>query len=199
VVMLAEAVDWLVDLVEFEEAHAAWEAEEARVVWSVSVSDMAACYPCAQVSDASSEVKVARSPWPTSISEMIGKRWRYPNGETFTREAWAQLDQHDKGTRSLFLVCGPEADALWAPFFAAEAERRGMSLKTLEEMLIAHVGTKYVKTGRGARSTFFGIDIRRDVGRTRVAHLALQWLRDGPGLLRCGSLLSRRIVAEPIE
>ena len=38
-----------------------------------------------------------------------------------------------------------------------------MSLKTLEEMLIAHVGTKYVKTGRGARSTFFGIDIWRDV------------------------------------
>jgi hypothetical protein len=35
--------------------------------------------------------------------------------------------------------------------------------KALEEELVAHVGTKYVKTGRGARSTFFGIDIRRDV------------------------------------
>jgi len=52
---------------------------------------------------------------------------------------------------------------LWAPFFAAEAERRGMPLTALEEMLIAHVGTRYVKTGRGARSTIFGIDIQQDV------------------------------------
>jgi len=38
-----------------------------------------------------------------------------------------------------------------------------MPLTALEEMLIAHVGTRYVKTGRGARSTFFGIDIQQDV------------------------------------
>jgi hypothetical protein len=78
---------------------------------------------------------VASSPWPSSISEMISKGWRYPNGETFTPEAWARLAQYDKGTRSLFIICGAEGDALWAPFFAAEAERRGMPLTALEEML----------------------------------------------------------------
>jgi hypothetical protein len=78
---------------------------------------------------------VASSPWPSSISEMISKGWRYPNGETFTSEAWARLAQYDKGTRSLFIICGAEGDALWAPFFAAEAERRGMPLTALEEML----------------------------------------------------------------
>ena len=104
---------------------------------------------------------VAGSPWPSSISEMIAKGWSYPNGENFTPEAWARLAQHDKGTRSLFVVCGPEGVTLWAPFFAAEAGRRGLPVTALEEELIAHVGTRYVKTGRGARSTCFGIDVKR--------------------------------------
>ena len=38
-----------------------------------------------------------------------------------------------------------------------------MPITTLKEMLIAHLGTRYVKTGQGARSTFFGIDIMQDV------------------------------------
>ena len=44
---------------------------------------------------------------------------RSPNGENFTPEVWARLAQHDKGTRSLFVVCGPEGAALWplGPFF----------------------------------------------------------------------------------
>jgi hypothetical protein len=50
---------------------------------------------------------VRSSPWPSSISEMIAKGWSYPNGENFTPEAWARLAQHDNGTRSLFVVCGP--------------------------------------------------------------------------------------------
>ena len=37
-------------------------------------------------------------------------------------------------------MCGAEGDALWAPFFAAEAERRGVPVTALEEELIAHVG-----------------------------------------------------------
>ena len=38
-----------------------------------------------------------------------------------------------------------------------------MPITTLKELLIAHLGTRYVKSGQGARSTFFGIDIMQDV------------------------------------
>jgi hypothetical protein len=46
----------------------------------------------------------------------------------------------------------------------SEAERRGVPVTELKEGLLAHVDSRYVKTGRGARSTCVGIDVRQDLG-----------------------------------
>jgi hypothetical protein len=104
-------------------------------------------------------------PWPTSIAAMISEGWRYPNGENFTTDAWARLAAHDLGTRSLFLVSGAVGDALWAPFFAAEAERLGVTVAALKEEHVAHVGDRFVKTGQGACATFFGMHKRQPLVR----------------------------------
>ena len=103
-------------------------------------------------------------PWPTMITAMISEGWQYPNGDNFTKEAWARLAAHDLGTRSLFLVSGAVGDALWAPFFAAEAERLGVTVAALKEEHVAHDGDRFVKTGQGARSSFFGINLRQTLG-----------------------------------
>jgi hypothetical protein len=51
-----------------------------------------------------------------------------------------------------------------APFFAAEAERLGVTVAALKEEHVAHDGDRFVKTGQGACSSFFGINLRQTLG-----------------------------------
>jgi hypothetical protein len=58
------------------------------------------------------------------------------------------LAKYDKGVRSLFIVSSAEGDTLWEAFFAAKVERRGVPVTELKEGLLAHVNSRYIKTGR---------------------------------------------------